>query len=845
MPTYRIELDDGKVFDVESADESTAMAALGLGATKTEGGFAPRSAREAEATPEQDAAARREMDIGYRSKSIRESAGSTNDIVQKLPLVGDIAAGLQAPIRMAQRAIQGKPQVGFGEEFSREREAQRRAAGDFQNDNPILSGFNTVGGLALIGAPKLGAGGTVTMPAAQSAGAAAATNAGIGAAYGVSEGDTVAERLQNALMGGALGGAAGYGATKLADKVAGAAARPAAPVATNGVVEAGDALGVNVPRILATDSKVVQAAGAAGRQSPFGGPKIESAAQQFLDDLGGASERVANRAAGRAADAATVTADEVGSGIRNAIGSAADRNSAAARGAEDAFRATAPAATAGERGVLGEDVLAGLSTSMERNRAAQSAPYDQLRRTLINADQAVSLDQGLGRTLNGIMRARTAAGEAGLPRDLNPIAELATNPRGATFNGLQRARNTLAQRIDFEAGQGFDVGDLKRAYGAVTQAMRSAVQQSARNGAGPAALGAFERAEANFGRLADANRSLSGFTKSGPESLVDRVVRAASDKSGGSIRTLTQLRQNVPKDVWQRMGRHAFDQLGRGSDGAFSAEVLAKNWATMSDAGKRALFGQNAGRIDAAVRNLGSVNSRMAGANAEFARMLSGTDTQVTERFLAMASSGSKSDIETLRRFSTVFGQDHLKGLSGVAIARMGKNQKGEFSGAFFEKNWSKLSPEGKALLFSDPEVRQGIDNLLTLTKAEQRAAALANHSNTGRVGITGGFFAGIMMDPMTAIAGAVGAEAAGRYLSQPATIKQASQWTQRIKQASAAGANGTKQAQRATGIFAGQLAQHMGMPEAANDIAAKLMGAPSRAAAGSVAPAKDDREEN
>jgi len=424
-------------------------------------------------------------------------------------------------------------------------------------------------------------------------------------------------------------------------------------------------------------------------------------------------------------------------------------------------------------------------------------------------------------TLNRVMRSRVAAGEGALPKSLAPIMELATNPKGATFNGLQRARNTLAQQIDFEAGQGFDVGDLKAAYGAITKAMRNSVEVNAKNGAKTAALSAFDKAEANFGKLADVNAQLSGFSRSGPESLVDRMIQYASDKGGANIGNLGMIRQSIPAQDFAKVSRLAFDRLGKDARGEFSPEALAKNWGGISDEGKRMLFGPNAPRIDAAIRHVNDVSGRMSEANAGILKAMSGTDTEITNRMLAMASSGSKADIDTLRRMTQMFGRDNLKGLSSVAIQRMGAGRDGKFSANYFVTNWAKMSEDGKAFLFHEPEVRKSLDAIAKLTGKIKDAEKFANHSNTGRTIIGAGFLTHAMTSPLSALGMALGGDAVARVLAKPATAQATARWAQRMAALNSKGAKATPVATRLTMQFLNEI----GMPQAANDLGHAVTG--------------------
>lgn len=328
-------------------------------------------------------------------------------------------------------------------------------------------------------------------------------------------------------------------------KLAPAAAVEAAPKAgPNAVIEASKSLNIPVPMGIATESRAIQAATQAARQAPIGGGIIEKAADNFLG------------------------------GVRTAV----DDTAAMVNGGNAANRATA-----------GGTIRKAAEGAIERNKAEQAEPFKVLRGA-IDADRAVPVTGDLAGTLNNVMRSRVAAGEGALPKDLAPLTELATNPNGATFNGLQRARTTLAERIDFEEAQGFSVADLKQAYGAVTQAMESAVQQSAIKDP-QAALSRFKFADKEFGRRAETNKSIRQVLRAqSDEALADKVIGMASQGGRANIQQIRLLQRELGDDAFKELSSVTIGQMGVGRSGEFSFATLVSNWNKLSPEGKAYLF---------------------------------------------------------------------------------------------------------------------------------------------------------------------------------------------------------------------------------------------------------------
>ncbi|MEZ0171025.1 hypothetical protein [Microvirga sp. TS319] len=334
----------------------------------------------------------------------------------------------------------------------------------------------------------------------------------------------------------------GASAIEVAPKVA---TSPTSKFINPEVVAAAKNLDIDVPVGIATDSRVVQAATQVARQVPIGGSIIEKSSDNFLGGL---------------------------------------------RGAVDEAAASAGGGNAGNKTTAGSNLRTAVEKAVERNRSARAESYEVLR-GVIDAGKPVSVTEDLAGSLNSIMQSRVAAGEGTLPKDLAPLAELATNPNGATFNGLQRARTTLAERIDFEESQGFNAGDLKAAYGAVTRAMESAVQQSALKD--PAsALKRFQAADAELGRLAETNKGLRQVLRSqSDEALADKVIGMAAQGGRANIRQLQLLQQELGDEAFNDLSSVMIGRMGYGpSGGEFSFAHLVSNWNKLSPEGKAYLF---------------------------------------------------------------------------------------------------------------------------------------------------------------------------------------------------------------------------------------------------------------
>lgn len=147
----------------------------------------------------------------------------------------------------------------------------------------------------------------------------------------------------------------------------------------------------------------------------------------------------------------------------------------------------------------------------------------------------------------------------------------------------------------------------------------------------------------------------------------------------------------------------------------------------------------------------------------------------VAERLTKMASAKRGADIDRLRAARETVGDEAWGELSSSVVADLGRTPDG-FSVAKYRADYSKLSDEGKTLLFS-PEHKQSLDDIATVSRRFVQLDKLANHSRTA---VGGGIMAGgymIINKPLQLLASMVGGRTLASMLARPATAKAVSQW--------------------------------------------------------------------
>jgi hypothetical protein len=168
---------------------------------------------------------------------------------------------------------------------------------------------------------------------------------------------------------------------------------------------------------------------------------------------------------------------------------------------------------------------------------------------------------------------------------------------GATFTGTHRARTDARNAGNVTApNPGYDKADYNRLTRAMTGDLREGVARQAQaNARNPAdVVRAFDEAEGQFGTLAEQNRVLSQINRSGAEGAFAQVKRATQN-IGGDARLLQQMRQTMPAAEWQQASGQILSELGTraaegGSEASFSLQQFARNWRSMSNTAKTAMF---------------------------------------------------------------------------------------------------------------------------------------------------------------------------------------------------------------------------------------------------------------
>jgi hypothetical protein len=457
------------------------------------------------------------------------------------------AAAARVPLGLYNLAKENilDPMFGTKEKTGPATEAYRKARDEAQaaleagrEQHPAISIAGELAGGAFTPLPGVGAG---TLPARLARGAVAGGAGGAlyGANSAISKGKDWSDVAKDAVFSGAAGGVVGgaFGGL-LGPRVAG-------PAVTRGQRAAQTAadLGAPLPRGVASDSRFVQATTSKLRQFPFAGERI-----------------------GHAVDA-----------TQEAAGQRIGQIAAAGRG------------TAPNRALAGSVLRPALQKVIDDNNGRVDQAYHALRH-VIEPHKFGSTSRTKA-ALEGILRqrrgARMAKPEAGLADVINLIRS------GVSFNGLTRARNDIGKIIGLAENNpnpGFNVGDFKRLYAAMSGDMEGIVRQHAKI-ASDRAVNVLRYAHDVANTLIDRNKAVQRVLNvKTDESLAGSLITAAQEKTG-NLRMLAELRAEMHPDDFHHIAGTMLAELGHNNaSGEFSLNQFVKNWDKVSDHAKNILF---------------------------------------------------------------------------------------------------------------------------------------------------------------------------------------------------------------------------------------------------------------
>ena len=376
---------------------------------------------------------------------------------------------------------------------------------------------------------------------------AAATGATYGGAYGFGAGEGLEGRATGAMTGAAVGGIIGAPLGAITP-----AARAAAPSAGEQAALAGERVGVQLPRVAASDSPTVQRVGQAVSNVPWAGRPVGDASRRAIEQTGQAAERVAGD-----------------------------------------FSGTGASATAQSAGATAKAGLERYVTETTKGRVEKL--YDAVD-NLVNPNVTAPL-KSTTQTVQAIAGRRQAAGLRGDGSAIDTVIDAVARPQGLTYEGVKTLRTRVGEMLkNGLLPADISQAELKQIYGSLSEDLRGAVQAAG----SPKALQAFERANTYNRLVSERRENLARLLKApNEEGVFERIARAAGSTSTADTKLLSQARKALPPDEWNEVASAVVGRMGRAADGQFSAERFVTAYGKLSNEGKRVLF-RSAGRAELA-----------------------------------------------------------------------------------------------------------------------------------------------------------------------------------------------------------------------------------------------------
>jgi hypothetical protein len=386
-------------------------------------------------------------------------------------------------------------------------------------------------------------------------GRGAGIGAGYGAAYGFGAGDSLEDRATKAATGAAVGAAVGGPLNALVGaRVPQNAIASTRPNSAE-VVAAAERQGIQVPRIIATDSTAMQRTGQTVRNVPLAGDPIVRNTDRMVQQMGGRLDDLAGQ---------VPTREAVGGAVRSSIG--------------ETVGTTMPQRA--------EQLYSRVEQLLPPGQVYPLASTQNTVQSIVGRNQAAALGDGT----------------------IQIVQEALARPGGLTYQGLRDLRSRIGEMTKFGATpQGASNAELKQLYGALSQDIDAAVSS-----AGPQAQRAYSQANQWFQGWAQRRETLGRILNSqSDEGIINQIRNAASSRASADIWKLSTARKAVGNDEWNDVAASVVQSLGRDAEGNFSPARFVTDYGNLSERGKDLLFRATGNRqLATALDDIATIASR-------------------------------------------------------------------------------------------------------------------------------------------------------------------------------------------------------------------------------------------
>lgn len=364
----------------------------------------------------------------------------------------------------------------------------------------------------------------------------------------------------------------------------------------NQVGLAAQRIGVELPRAVTTDSKIVQSVGKGLENQPLIGSPLLRANEKALSQID---------------DAAKAVQDEFGTGsIPNA---GAQTRAAFTKYSKQTLRGKENA----NYDKVGDLIKQNGMTPLDKTAEVWLDIVARRKNATLPEGPAVQLVR------EAVFRQDSPPPGANLKVPVKPgdtVESIYNLGRGLNFNGIKDLRSYIRETLDNPGAitqSGMSEQDLERIYKALSGDLRTSVDRWG----GHDAKIAFEQAN-SFSAKANMEReklqSILGTAKS-DEAVFDTLAKLAGTNSRADINKLFLARKAVDRDTWDEIASGVISQMGRDADGNFSPARFLTARGKLSETGKAMLF-NTTGKKDLAktLEDIEAVSRRMAEVNKNY-----------------------------------------------------------------------------------------------------------------------------------------------------------------------------------------------------------------------------------
>lgn len=328
------------------------------------------------------------------------------------------------------------------------------------------------------------------------------------------------------------------------------------------VAQAGERLGVQLPRAVTSDAMAAQQMGKITSNVPLAGTPLRRASEKAVEQL-----------------------DDAARGVQSRLGT-------------------------GDRAVAGASVREGVETYSKVALGGRISQLEDDVAKAVNPEVITPLAK-TRQLASQITAGRKEGALAGEGKAVSLVSDAIARD-GMTFNGIRTLRTSIREMLDNPSLIPADISktELKRVYTALTDDLRAAAQ----NAGGKEGLAKFElanRTEALIARDREALRRILGRNAS-DEKIADNLLAMAGNTSRANIKDLMLAKKAVSKETWDELSSAALAKMGRDAEGNFTPDRFLTAWGKMNPSSKKLMF---SGEVGKSLDDIATVSSRFKRLN--------------------------------------------------------------------------------------------------------------------------------------------------------------------------------------------------------------------------------------